>query len=321
MIHIKKITIFLILNLFLIVSCSQTEQQDNSPVTKVFVENKTPETEEDDKEDKEPITGSTIKDVKILSDKSKNQEPFIDLKKLEEELKEVIKEDHNIFKRDPDNKDYFRSSSQKNSVIHTISDKEDYIENAKQFCAKYCARSWNALEYYTDSDSMKKLTPVLHRNNFSRQQDYGEYESERTLIDYRVEEKAYEVANGHVLELQISQLIQDDFGNFQGVWADTLLVYKIPCSPNTTILLRPELGVHKGSTTTSTLNRIYRNWDDYLVPIREEFLDYANDLLIICPVKKEFFSQYNFPSYSKSKTLSYYWRTNYEYLWDLKTTL
>ena len=162
----------------------------------------------------------------------------------------------------------------------------------------------------------------MGRNNFSNDAGYREHALERNLINHTFIETAYEVENGKVLEYQFISWEQDSFNTFKGAWFGTFLIYKVYCSPNMTAFLSPKWDEFKDlSFPAATMGSTYRTWEHYIGPIREELLDKANELLDKCPVEKEFFKDFSFPDYYKTEMLSYHWKIDYKYLWNMTTSI
>ncbi len=236
-----------------------------------------------------------------------------------EDLKEVIEADYYNFSRDESHPEYIRSSDLKYYVIHTSNKK---IKNVKEFCDEYCAQNWNGWKYFINASDLEDLTPVLERSNFSNDAEYRNYITGRSLINNTFIETPYEVENGRVLEYQFISWEQDNFNTFKGAWFGTFLIYKVYCSPNLTMFIRPKWNDYKDlEFPAATMSSTYRTWVNYIKPQREELLGKANKLLERCPVGKDFFQSYPFPDYFKSEIRSYYWKTDYKYLWNLTTSI
>lgn len=247
---------------------------------------------------------------------------YIDIMHLQNNLSKIVRGKYYNFSRDLSRPEYIRSSDLKYYVIHTINDEKKYVKTADDFCDEYCAENWDDWKYFINASDLGDLTPILERGNFSTDARYKEYKFERTLINHTFIETTYEVKNGKVLEYQFISWTQDQFNTFEGAWFGTFLIYKIYCSPNATIFLRPKWDEYKDlSFPAATMSSTYRTWVNYIKPIREELLGRANELLGLCPVEKDFFQDYSFPDYFKSEMLSYYWKIDYEYLWNMTSSI
>ncbi len=142
------------------------------------------------------------------------------------------------------------------------------------------------------------------------------------MINNTFIEKTYEVENGKVLEYQFISWKQDSFNTFKGAWFGTFLIYKVYCSPNMTVFIRPKWDEFKDlSFPAATMSSTYKTWENYIKPVREELLGQANKLLGKCPVEKDFFKNFPFQEHYKTEMLSYHWKIDYEYLWNITSSI
>ena len=240
------------------------------------------------------------------------------LKRGKDYTEEQLKEDltsifgssrYNIsnFTRDPSHPDYIRSSELKYHVIHTI---KKPINTFEEFCKVYCGKNWDGWAYYINISELSLYTPLLGRENFSAEKEYKDYVKDRELANNTKKERIYEVENGKVLEYKFWLLQQDDFGNFEANLMPYLVVYKVYCTPNMTVLIRPrweDFSVSDGGKLTELII----NWELEDDRVREEILERANKILKLCPVEKNFFDNYDFEPYFESDLRNYYWRMFY----------
>lgn len=252
-----------------------------------------------------------------------NQEEtaYYDLKKLEGDINEIFNITYN-FTRDPSHPDYVRSSHLKYYVVHTAGIKENFTNNAEEFCSRYCASNWKGWQYYINMSSYRSLFPLLGREDFPREDKYKDYMNNGIFINYTFTEKSYDVENGKVLEYQlISWRLDNLFKYFEGAYDGTFLIYKVYCSPNMTVLLTPRWEVYKMILPAMTLEDAYKTWNNYIISTRQELLNKSNELLKRCSVRKKFFGNYKFPEYYKSEMLTGYWKVYYSKMFKLNSSM
>ena len=150
---------------------------------------------------------------------------------------------------------------------------------------------------------------------------YKDYIQNAVYVNITVIEKSYNVENGKVLEYQLLPWVQSLFGQFLGAYDETQLVYKVYCSPNMTVLMRPEWDEIQVSFPVTTMDETRKTWDNHIIPLRKRFLSKANELLARCPVEKEFFEGYAFPDYEKSELLAVYWKSYFKFYLNMTESL
>ena len=172
----------------------------------------------------------------------------------EEQLKEDLtrifgSSRYNIsnFTRDSSYPDYIRSSELKYHVIHTLKDRQ--IKTFKDFCGIYCGKNWDGWRYYINTSEFSLYAPLLGREDLSDEKKYEDYKRDMLLANLTQKERIYEVENGKVLEYKFWLLQQDNFGNFESNPLGYMVIYKMYCTPNMTVLIRPR-------------------WEDFSVKIR-----------------------------------------------------
>lgn len=246
---------------------------------------------------------------------------YIDQQELIDNIKDVMDADYYSFEHDQSNPEYIRSSKLKYYVIHTQANNK-HIKNAKEFCDTYCAQNWDGWKYFQNMSNFRILHPILVKENFSSETEYRDYVTDAGYIRFKITEVPYNVANGKVLEYQLYTDYMDLFGNFRGVYDDSLIIYKIYCSPNMTVFLRPKREALSDIIfPAATLEDVDKSWDSHLIPIRKEFLEKANEILNKCPLAEDFFEDYEFQEYSKSEILTVHWRTYLKYYFNLTRLL
>ena len=309
------ITISLILVLFVLAGCTTQNQVPQEKVTGKVID------ESNKTVNDIPIVEKEIKPVKEepkpVELKSGN---YYDLKKLENDINDVMGSSYG-FKRNLDYSDFVQSSNLKYYVIHTSN--KDEINNASYFCEKYCVENWDGWQFYINMSSFRALHPLLVRKNFSTDLRYNEYLQDANFVKLKVLETSYEVENGKILEYQFIPWFVDYSGTyFEGAGEyGTILIYKIYCTPNMTVFLRPKWDVYQLSFPVATYEDAYKTWTNYIIPFRKEFLEKGNELLRKCDVDKEFFDDYSFPEFSKSELLVGYWKVYYAFYFNLSSSL
>ena len=322
---IKQLFLFVIIGAVLLYGCTESniKQQSLGDATGNVIKEVNesyPDSNIKETPQKEETQESIVKEDKIQTkEKASEKEEQYTAEQLIEDLKDIMDSDYYNFSRDKSHPEYIKSSDLKYYVIHTSNEK---INDVRGFCDEYCAQNWNGWKYFINASDLGDLTPILGRGNFSNDAEYMDYITKRSLINHTFIETPYEVENGKVLEYQFISWKQDNFNTFKGAWFGTFLIYKIYCSPNMTVFLRPKWDEYKDlSFPAATMSNTYRTWANYIKPQREKILERANKVLDSCPVEKDFFQDYSFPDYFKSEMLSYYWKTDYKYLWNLTTSI
>tara|TARA_Y100000031_G_C8222225_1_gene386531 strand:+ start:241 stop:1896 length:1656 start_codon:yes stop_codon:yes gene_type:complete len=254
----------------------------------------------------------------IKKDDAKKSEYYTE-EQLVEDLIDILNVDYYNFTRDKSYPEYIRSSDLKYYVIHT---QDEDINDVQEFCDEYCAGNWGDWKYFINTSRLEYLTPILGGDNFSSDAKYREYRQEMSLINHTFIETSYDVENGKVLEYQFISWQQDVYNTFEGAWFGTFLIYKVYCSPNMTVFLRPKWDEFNDILfPVATMSSTYRTWVNFIKPLRKELLDQANDVLGRCPVEKSFFDKSSFPDYFKSEMLSYHWRIRYMYFWNMTSSI
>lgn len=287
-----------------------------------IAENRTNRTPILEKAEIKQIAKKEAQNQTITAESTEIPENYYDLTKLEKDVNEVMGSLYD-FKRDIDYPDYMASSFLKYYVINTIKNENDFINNADDFCKKYCGENWDGWQYYINMSSFTALKPLLGKENFSNEYSYNEYLRDANFVKLKVLETVYEVENGNILEYQFIPWYVDYSGTyFEGAGEyGTYLIYKIYCAPNMTILLRPKWDAYQISFPVATYDDAYKTWSNYILPFRKELLAKGNELLKRCGVDKAFFDGYRFPEYSKSEFLVGYWKVYYSRYFNLSGTL
>lgn len=239
------------------------------------------------------------------------------LEKLGRDINAISKK-HYIFRQDEEDQQYYDGNSQKFYVVDVL---EDKVYDSKEFYERFSAKNWEGYLHFLNATDMGVLHPPLTEDNFSNEKDYKEYVQERYLVEQTFVENTIDLENGKVLEYQLLNWVYDPFGNFKGSWQDTLLIYKIYCSPNLIVFIRPDWTKLGFSLSGADSDTIRKNWESSINELRQEMLDTSNKILKTCPVNKDFFKDIPSEKFESSETLAYYWKTDYQFYWNLTTDI
>lgn len=262
----------------------------------------------------EPVSDNAQNITKKEDKASELPDVYYDADKLIADLNKTFNASYYNFTRDETNPDYITSSDLKYYVIHTTGSR--HITNFREFCRYYCGSNWDGFKFYLNMSAFNTYILPLDKSNFSLENEYNYYILNRVLVNYTRKEKVYELENGKILEYKFWFLEQDEHENFEGNLMPYLLIYKIYCSPNLTIFIRPKwerFSVRSPGKVTETIV----NWELEDDRVREELLNKTNEILEACPVEKEFFDDYEIDPYFESELRVWYWKTYYTYQFNL----
>ncbi len=305
-----KLVFFIFIAVILIYGCDKDDTEVRSDlITGKIVETPEPDIEETVKEGPKKEAPRKIEsEAKIQSNE------YYDAEQLISELKTILNAPYYNFTRDKTEPSYIKSSDLNYYVIHTTSD--EHIETFGEFCNYYCGRNWDGFKFYLNMSEFDAYIPLQQKSNFSSESKYQDYILNRALANYTRKERIYELENGKVLEYKFWFLEQDEHGNFESNLMPYLLIYKIYCSPNITVFIRPKwerFSVWYPGKITETIV----NWELEDDRVREELLNKSNEILEVCPVDKKFFDISDFEPYFESELRAYYWKTYYNYFFNL----
>lgn len=210
----------------------------------------------------------------------------------------------------------FEGNVQKSYVIREFDEK---IVDGKDFYFKMGAATWKDDYIYLNHTRMRWLQPVLEENDFKTKSAYQEYKTYRTIIEQTVREKTIEVENGKVLEYQQLNWVTNGFDYFHGTWDDTLLIYKIYCSPALVVYLRPEWERIQWGVVATKMDSVYNTWDYTVQRLRPMMLNRSNEVLKKCAVNKAFFDDIPTRDFDSTQTFAYYYKIDLEQYWNLST--
>ncbi len=222
------------------------------------------------------------------------------------------------FNQDKSDSEYYNSNDMKFYVIHVV---EDEIHDAKTFYERYSAKNWNGYLHFLNRTAMRRLREPLSEERFDDPADYKEYVQQRTLVDQTFIENTIDLEEGRVLEYQgINwKFSMNDY--FDGAYEETLLIYKIYCSPKLVVFIRPSWTEFNIYLPASKKMDAYDNWNESVNKVRSEMLRRAKWILRECPVDKDFFDSLPDEGFRSTDILANYWKTEYRFYWNLTMNL
>lgn len=298
----KQILIFLVLGIILLSGC-QVEDT-------LIQENETAQESNVIEIGKGSGQTATSSETQIVTQSGYSRE------KLEEDINSLFDMKDYIFKQDKTRKDFFLGNGQKFLMIQVL---DDNINTAEIFYKEFGALNWEDNLYFLNKSEMNLLHPPLTEKNFSREQEYMDYKQNRALVEQTISEKTIELENGKVLEYQFINWMYSPSNQFQGAWEDTLLIYKVYCSPDLVVLLRPDWEKIQWGTLGQSMEEAHKTWEANIERIKPELLETADSILAKCPVRKSFFNSLPDKEVKKTKDMAYYYKTHLKYYWDLST--
>lgn len=316
MVDIKIIFLAFIVGCIFLISCNDSREVNIKDV----------------KSDK--ITGEVVAGPKNIPNKTKyenkiTEEPpkepknpalvkeYYDAEKLTQDLKEIFDVSYYNFTRDNIHPSYIKSSNLKYYAIHTSNHQ---INTFDEFCKYYCGPNWEGFKFYINNTVFDLYIPILDKSNFPNENEYKDYTQDRVLVNFTRKEKIFDVKNGKVLEYKFWFLEQDESGNFESNLMPYLLIYKIYCSPNITVFIRPRWERFSVSSP-GKITQLIINWELEDDRVREELLNRSNDILEICGVENQFFGGVSYNPYFESEMRAYYFKTHYKYSFNLTSDI
>jgi len=175
---------------------------------------------------------------------------------------------------------------------------------------------WSGDLHFVDTLTLDKLFLPLLKEKFGSDMEFKNYKQNGLTIDQTVIEKTFEVDEGFVQEHQFLNFEFDKEDNHKGSFIDPLVIYKISCTPEYTVYLRPTRAELITPSSVANREEAYQRWESHMVKVRKEMLDKANEVLKVCPSQGEFVE-----SFTNTKTLSYYYPAHLEFFWDFETAV
>lgn len=182
------------------------------------------------------------------------------------------------------------------------------ITRADDFYNQFSTSDWEGNKYFLPQGSLDFLQPDVKREQFADEKEYEEYLRHRSIIEQTTRETSLSMPHGNILEYQHLNWAFDRYGSWKGPLVDTLLIYKVYCSPQFVVLLRPSWDKFtleaRGAAHKS--QAAYDNWETTVRSLRKKMLPLADEILNKCPVQKEFFSRVTYHDFEKKKIFYYY---------------
>jgi len=222
------------------------------------------------------------------------------------------------FDRDENYPEYYNSNDMKFYVINVL---EDKVYDSRTFYERFSAENWDGYLHFLNRTHMRQLRKPLTEENYTDESKYREYVQQRALVEQTFIENTIELDEGKVLEYQGINWMFSPNDYFRGAYADTLLIYKIYCSPELVVFIRPSWKEFKLYLPASKKSDAYANWAESVNKVRGEMLDISGEILSRCPVDKDFFEDLPDEEFRSTKTLAYYWKTEYQFYWNLTMNL
>ena len=206
----------------------------------------------------------------------------------ETQLEDMISRSNNqryTFYTDSENPTHRISNQERHVDIETRSNR---IYEPMEFMDAYGMVLWDGFTRYINQSRNQLLHIPLQSVDVK---DYRSYTQRRMIIERLVRENAYKVEHGVVLEYQLLFFQYDQFGNYQGPWEESVIVYKVYCSPEYIVILRPE-GVEGerdiGGVDSATA---LSNFDLEMDRLRPRMLSRAEAILEYCSPSQSFFTE------------------------------
>jgi len=214
------------------------------------------------------------------------------------------------FKQSKFSSDFYLANGNKYVVIEKNNEK---IKSVDEFYKKVSAKNWqDFMVFFSNETNFKLLNKPLVESNFDHERKYREYIQKGSFINNTVLEKVFNVENGKVLEYQFNTFITSQTGYFNGVWSDTLVIYKVYCSEDFSVFFRPDSKNLQISLLGSS-DSAFLTWQNAINRNREQMLNFSNEILKSCNVEKDFFDNFSANDYWYSEMLAYYYKTYLEF--------
>ena len=241
------------------------------------------------------------------------------LEQLQNDVESALDRTTLVWKKE-ENTPLYSGNSQRSYLIYHL---DEPIRDIKPFQNQFSASQWTGWKYFADQEKIKHLQSDLPKEVFNDEKKYREYLLYRSTIEQTISEQVYTLTDGKVLEYQFLNWIFNKDGYWKGSWVDTLVIYKIYCSPDFVVFLRPTgdkftLGV-AGSASRSDV--VYTNWETEVRSIRKKMLVLSDKILESCPVENDFFNQLPNDAFKKSTTFYYYLPADLQFYWNLTTKI
>ena len=273
--------------------------------------------------DKDETITSNIEDRSVESDnkltnddKSNNvpQNKDYDIEQLKDNINKIYNSDNLNWKEDGL---YYNVEPQKLIVIENVDEK---LVDINDFEERYASNDWQGYGHFLGDSYLllNRLHTKYDSETFETESKYREYSQKGYQVEQKIIEKTIELDEGYVKEYQNFNWLFSQYGYHVGSYVDTLLIYKIYCSPDLVVFLRPKWEDMRISWRNAKSETAYGNWESIVRNVRENLLNKSNEILKTCPVEKSYFENINKNDFESVKSSYYYYPIDFERNWDFK---
>ncbi len=194
---------------------------------------------------------------------------------------------------------------------HRISDQERHIDietrmeriyEPEEFLRFYGAPAWDGYTFYINQSRLRFLHEPLQDKDL---RDFRSYKQRRMLVERRERENAYILEHGVVLEYQLLFFQYDQFGNYKGPFEESVVLYKVYCSPEYIVILRPEWVEGMRTIAGAGSVEAMANFDLEMAQLRPRMLNRADELLEYCSPPMSFFLGLKYVNTDKTTMYAY----------------
>lgn len=200
----------------------------------------------------------------------------------------------------------------KNWVIHVL--EEEKIEDMQDLYRKVSSPGWTVWRYYINETEWGWLhEPLTEAELESLLPNYPykrKYLKESDLIYVNTEEEPVETSKGEILRFSMLSMVVNQFDYWQEDWEKPLLVYKIPCTKDTIVYMKPEWSLNFGSMQflNQKKDTVVSNWNNKISSIEQEMLGRAENIMEFCGIEDHMYEDADFGDYSDDRELYHNWR-------------
>jgi len=213
---------------------------------------------------------------------------------------------------------------EKNFVIHFINNTEDLLQDMKDFYAFVKAPDWQVWRYYINETEWGWLYPELSEEELMAilpKYDYRKYyknDQHSIWIDYDVTEKPVVTSLGTILQFNMESMVLSQFGYWQGNWEPSLLVYKVPCTKDIVVYIKPRWSEDFGYTGHANQKKeaANKNWERDIERKKPEMINYSDQIMEFCGIRNSMFNGIKFKSYENSTKLVHNWNVYFRLLYN-----
>jgi hypothetical protein len=204
-------------------------------------------------------------------------------------------------------------------VIHRLSGTK--LDDISCYYSFVRSPSWQAWRYYINDTVLKtsyrplspeELSGVLPGYSYLR---YLNQDSK--WVDIDVYEEPISVPEGIVLQYRLEMLVHDQYGHVQYNWQPPVVLYKVPCTKNIVVYIRPQFGLDFGNAVVLNLKKegFLENWMREIERQKPSMLNYSSQIMQFCGVNKSMF-WFDFDKYENHYELVSNQRVYYRLLFN-----